>query len=219
MNRYIIFMIVLFFTSTAYSSPPSKEDLKNMGQSAYANNNCLDTIKYLFAYLIVEDTLDQEKKTSIEAAITYCESVLAPVRNVAGWASGTMGVLSAGGSLKPIKFGSGGVLITSGGNLRTIDISTGGVLITTEGVLSKAPDYMEYFSKNKSNPIAIFEKTIDKKNADSLDFLIKKKRIELDALGDLQKLYNPKLDINSLTNGSTGLPNAAPLRSAPSGSQ
>ncbi len=135
--KYLIVLIVLVFsTSTVYSSPPSKDELKDMGLSAYESDDCLGAVKYLFAYLIVDDQLDQKRKKSIKAAITHCESVLAPVKTVAGWTPGTMGVLSSGGTLKPLQFGSGGVLVTSGGTLSTVDTSTGGVLITAGGVLN-----------------------------------------------------------------------------------
>ncbi len=201
-------MLVMFFSLTSYSSPLSKEELKKRGKSAYEENNCLDTVKYLFAYLIVEEQMAQEDKINIEVAITYCENVLAPVKTVAGWAPGTMGVLSAGGSLKPLKLGTGGVLVTSGGDLRTIDTSTGGVLITNEGVLKKASEYAEYFSTNKSNYLTTFEEVMKNEDVKSLELLIKKKNIELDALGNLQSLYNSKLNTDGLMNGSSGFPNA-----------
>lgn len=217
MSKYLVILIVLFLTSTAYSTSLSKDDLKNMGERAYANDNCLDTVKYLFAYLISEDSLSEKKKANIESAIKYCESILKPVEDVGGWKVGTMAVISAGGSVKPIKFGSGGVLITSGGYMHTIDSSKGGVLVTTDGVLTKDPDDLEDFLKTKSNFTPSFEDTIGSNNPGSLDFLIKKKSIELEALGELQKLYAPKFDVDSLRNGSTELPNIEPLRSAPSG--
>lgn len=219
MYKYILGFIILLSVSTVNASKPTIEELKKMGEEAYANNNCLDAVKYLFAYLVVESELDTEKRKSAESAITYCESILAPVKDVAGWESGTMAIISSGGSIKPLNPGSGGVLVTTGGNLQTIDTSTGGVFITTEGVLSKPLQNIEYWYKNQSNPLFISDFIDVTKQRNDLDFLIKRKQIEIEALDGIRQLYSPPIDMRSLTNGSIGLPNASPLRSTPFGSQ
>lgn len=191
MSKIFIVMCLICLPLTVIASTLPKEELGAKGKEAYANNDCLNTVKYLFAYLTIENDLEAEKRKSVESSIAYCESVLSPVKNISGWEVGAFGLVSAGGTFKPINPGSGGVLVTSGGDLKTIDTSTGGVLITADGVINKLPQKLD-LGQNR------YEYLPDFSSKDKLDLVIKKREIELKALDNIRELY--KYQNNGPTN-------------------
>lgn len=149
----------------------------------------------------MSDDLSQKEHQSLDSAINYCEQKLGryvTMQSVTSGLTANRGVIvSADGEIQTFDVTSGGVLITSDGGLKTLDpegggvfvsslgviepinSKTGGLLISFDGTLSHTPKDIEYLIKGMDFKV---------NDEQDLDFILNKKKIELENLERYQSL-------------------------------
>lgn len=108
---------VMFVMCASAVQAMTADELYQKGKAAYDSQNCIGTIKYLYAFLQVGENIDVEQKARTEKVVAYCEKQLSPFDTAV--------------VRQPDKT----TIITSDGVLRVIDEDTG-LILTSEGVLA-----------------------------------------------------------------------------------
>ena len=69
-------ILLLLISVNIVASDLSLEQLRSMGEAASERGDCVEAIKYLFAYRVIAKNLTKKEEENIDAAIDHCEEKL-----------------------------------------------------------------------------------------------------------------------------------------------